>query len=57
MEKPDAYNNLGYLCMINQQYDNAEYFLQKAIKLSSPSYHVKAHENLDRLEILRGADG
>jgi Flp pilus assembly protein TadD len=55
MEKPDAYNNVGFLCMINQQYDNAEYFLQQAIKLS-PSYHVEAHENLDRLKILRGTD-
>jgi Flp pilus assembly protein TadD len=56
MDKPDAYNNLGFLCMINRQYDQAEYFLQKAIRLS-PSYYVKAHENLDRLSILRGGDG
>jgi Flp pilus assembly protein TadD len=53
MEKPEAYNNMGFLCMINQEYDQAEYFFQKAIKLS-PTYYVKAHENLDQMNRLRG---
>jgi len=52
MDKPEAYNNIGFLCMIDEQYDCAEYHFKKAIKLS-PTYYVKAHENLDRLQILR----
>jgi Flp pilus assembly protein TadD len=54
MDKPQAYNNIGYVCMINQKYDRAGYFFQQAIKLS-PSYYVKAHENLDRLNRLRAS--
>jgi hypothetical protein len=37
-------------------YDAAAHFFQKAIKLS-PTYYVKAHENLDRVNRLRGKDG
>jgi Flp pilus assembly protein TadD len=56
MDKPEAYNNVGFVCMINQNYDDAAHFFQKAIKLS-PTYYVKAHENLNRLNRLRGNDG
>ena len=56
MDKPEAYNNIGFVCMINQDYDEAAHFFQKAIKLS-PTYYVKAHENLDRVNRLRGKDG
>jgi len=56
MDKPEAYNNIGFICMLNQEYDQAEYFFRKAIKLS-PTYYVKAHENLDKLNRLRGKDG
>lgn len=56
MDKPEAYNNIGFVCMINQDYDAAAHFFQKAIKLS-PTYYVKAHENLDRVNRLRGKDG
>ena len=56
MDKPEAYNNIGFVCMINQNYADAAHFFQKAIKLS-PTYYVKAHENLDRLNRLRGNDG
>jgi Flp pilus assembly protein TadD len=55
MDKPEAYNNIGFVCMINQDYEQAADFFQKAIKLS-PTYYVKAHENLDRLNRLRGKD-
>jgi len=55
MAKPEAYNNMGFVCMINQQYEQADYFFRQAITLS-PSYYVKAHENLDRLNRLRGKD-
>jgi Flp pilus assembly protein TadD len=54
MDKPQAYNNIGYVCMINQRYDQAEKFFRQAIKLS-PTYYVKAQENLDRLKRLRVA--
>jgi Flp pilus assembly protein TadD len=56
MDKPQAYNNIGYVCMINQRYDQAEKFFRQAIKLS-PTYYIKAHENLDRLKRLRVAGG
>jgi Tfp pilus assembly protein PilF len=52
MDKPAAYNNVGYVCMINNRYDLAESYFWQAIKLS-PTYYVKAHENLERLNILR----
>jgi len=52
MGKPEAFNNLGYLCMINKRYDRAEYYFRVAIK-ASPSYYAKAHDNLERLQSLR----
>lgn len=51
MDKPQAYNNIGFLCMINEEYKCAEHYFNIAIKLS-PSYYVKAHENMDRLKML-----
>ncbi len=52
MGRPEAYNNIGYLCLIQKDYENAETYLRQAIKLS-PSYYVKANENLERLAKLR----
>ena len=52
MSKPEAYNNLGFMCMVNKKYDKAERYFRTAISLS-PSYYAKAHENLERLELLR----
>jgi tol-pal system protein YbgF len=49
---PQSYNDIGYLSMIDGHYDIAETYFQKAVK-SSPSYYLKAHENIDRLERLR----
>jgi uncharacterized protein HemY len=37
--------------MINKQYDEAEHYFRTAISLS-PSYYAKAHENLERLQLL-----
>jgi hypothetical protein len=42
--------------MINRNYDQAYHFFQQAIKLS-PTYYVRAHENLERLNRLRVAAG
>jgi tol-pal system protein YbgF len=49
---PQAYNDIGYICMMDGYYDVAESYFNKAVK-SSPSYYLKAHENIDRLERLR----
>ena len=49
LDTPQAYNDIGYLSMLDGYYDVAEKYYQKAIK-TSPSYYLKAHENLDRLE-------
>ena len=56
MGRPEAYNNIGYLCLIQKDYENAETYLRQAIKLS-PSYYVKANENLERLAKLRNKRG
>jgi len=56
MDKPEAYNNIGFLCMLNKRYEQAENFFRLAIKLS-PTYYVKAHDNLDRLNRLTGKGG
>lgn len=55
MDWPESYNTVGYLCMINGDYEAASRFLQKAID-QSPSYYVKAHENLERLRQLKLGD-
>jgi Flp pilus assembly protein TadD len=55
MDKPKAYNNVGYLCMINGDYANAEKFFRLAIK-QSPTFYEKAQENLDRVHRLREQD-
>ena len=49
LDTPQAYNDIGYLSMLDGYYDIAEHYYQKAIK-TSPSYYLKAHENIDRLE-------
>ena len=52
LDTPQAYNDIGYLCMLDGYYDDAEEYYQKAVK-TSPSYYLKAHENIDRLERIR----
>ena len=52
MDKPEAYNNVGYVCMINDRYDLAEHYFRQAIDLS-PTYYIKAHDNLEQLNTLR----
>lgn len=48
LEPADAYNNLGYLYMLEGKADPAYEYLQKAIA-ASPGYHELANENLGRL--------
>lgn len=49
---PQAYNDIGYLSMLDGNYDVAKKYFQKAVE-SSPSYYLKAHENIDKLERMR----
>lgn len=44
-----AYNNLGYLYMLQQRWDDAENALNKAIELN-PVFYVRARNNLERLK-------
>lgn len=48
LDEADAYNNLGYIYMVNDKAPAASEYFQKAISLS-PSYHKLANENLKRL--------
>jgi Flp pilus assembly protein TadD len=50
-----AYNNLGYLCLVNEQYTDAEYFLREAVRLS-PTYYPAAQKNLELLRARRSAN-
>lgn len=52
MKPYEAWNNIGYLCMINEQYGPAEKYLRKAIR-ESPVYFPKAQENLKALMSLK----
>lgn len=51
LEEADAYNNLGYIYMVNNKTPAAYEYFQKAISLS-PTYHKLANENLKRLRTL-----
>jgi len=46
-----AYNNIGYIAMLNKQYAVAKSYFKKAIALS-PNYYVRAVLNLQKLEDL-----
>jgi len=47
----ESYNNIGYICMLNGQYDEADEYLNRAID-ASPVYFPKAEENLKSLSAL-----
>jgi Flp pilus assembly protein TadD len=51
MKPAAAYNNMGYICMLDNRFDTAEKFFLKAIKLS-PQYYSAANENLARVQTL-----
>lgn len=48
MDEPSAYNNVGYVCMLDGNDKMAETFFRKAIQLSA-SYYPAANENLKRI--------
>ena len=49
MTEFDAYNDLGYLVMLDGHLDDAEYFFKKAIDMS-PMYFEKAYSNLEQVQ-------
>lgn len=46
-ELPEAYNDVGFICMLDGKHDIAEDYFNKAIKLS-PRYFEKANNNLQK---------
>ena len=53
LPKPQAYNELGYILMLDKKYTMAEQLFHNAIS-ASPSYFEKAYKNLEKLKELRG---
>lgn len=45
-----AYNNIGYLYFLDEQYDKAVAAFERAMELK-PTYYAKAHENLKRAKL------
>lgn len=52
MSMPEAYNDVGYLTLLEQDYAHAEALLQEAMRLS-PSFYGVAYENAKRAQRLR----
>ncbi|MDX1810381.1 MAG: tetratricopeptide repeat protein [Gammaproteobacteria bacterium] len=52
LTEPQAYNELGYIMMLDNKYTMAEQLFNKAIS-ASPSYFEKAHDNLEKLKELK----
>lgn len=50
MNEFDAYNDLGYLVMLDGHLDDAEFFFKKAIDMS-PMYFEKAYSNLEQVQM------
>ena len=55
MALPKAYNDVGYLSMLDGRYKISEAYLEEAVKLS-PSYYKTANQNMARVRNLRIAD-
>ncbi len=52
LDEPQAYNEIGYIMMLDKKYLMAEQLFQKAIS-ASPSYFSRAHENMEKLRELK----
>ena len=48
-DKPEAYNNTGYIAMRNGDHKESEFYLNEALKLS-PRFYKKAYDNLQMLK-------
>ena len=44
---PEAYNDIGFICMLNGKYELSEAFFKRAIKLA-PRYYEEANTNLQK---------
>lgn len=44
---PEAYNDIGFICMLNGEHDISEAFFKRAIKLA-PRYYETANNNLQK---------
>lgn len=51
MDTPQAYNDIGYICLLSKRYQDAAAFFQKAIS-SNPQYYAVAQQNLLRVKRL-----
>ena len=49
---PVAYNDVGYIALLNEDWDSAQHLLQRAIDLA-PTYYVVAHKNMELLNVRR----
>ncbi len=47
LDDPEAYNSIGYIAMLNEDYDLAISYFEEAVSLS-PTYYLKAAKNLNR---------
>ncbi len=54
MDDPVAYNNVGYIALLNKDYGNAIQLFEKAMSLS-PRYYQRAAVNLQRAKRLQAA--
>jgi len=52
MGKAEAYNSMGYLCMLQGKHLEADKFFDQAIELM-PSYYKLAYENKDQNKMLQ----
>jgi len=55
MDTAQAYNDIGYICLISGRYDQAAYFFRKAIS-ESPQYYTIAQQNLTRVKRILARD-
>ena len=51
MDTPQAYNDIGYVCLLSKRYERAADFFQKAIS-ANPQYYEIAYQNLLRVKRL-----
>ena len=50
----EAFNDIGYICMLQGKYERASEFLEQATHLS-PTYYATAHGNLAQVNSLMRA--
>jgi tetratricopeptide (TPR) repeat protein len=49
MDTPQAYNDIGYICLLSKRYKQAAYFFREAIS-ANPKYYQVAQQNLTRVK-------